>query len=443
MKRSIEKELWLWKDQKDRCPLIVRGARQVGKSYLIEKFGSEAFRECLVINFELHPEFADCFISLEPKEIVQKLKLYLNQSVTPGETLIFLDEIQQCPRALMALRYFKEKQPDLHVIAAGSLLEFALEDDNFSFPVGRVEFLHLRPMSLIEWLKVMGHDLLVEQMNEWSLNTPPDDGLHQHCLKLIRPYLFVGGMPALVDLYQKERDFNRCERRQAALMKTYRDDFGKYAHHARHKYLQKILERTPFLVGKHFQYSKVDTEMRSRDLKIAVDQLSQAGLLTRIHATKANGLPLRAEISEKKFKVLLLDIGLLQFALGNLGSEMFQSEIIEIHRGALAEQFVGQELLAYSDYYTEKLLHFWHREKASSSAEVDYVVNIEGKIIPIEVKSGATGRLRSLKQLMEEKNIPFGVRISERPLTFEKRILSVPFYLIQFLPRLIREVHTQ
>jgi len=247
-------------------------------------------------------------------------------------------------------------------------------------------------------------------------------------------------MPGIVDLYLKGRDFNRCERRQAALVKTYRDDFGKYAHFARHKYLQRVLDRAPFLVGKHFQYSKVDTEMRSRDLKIAVDQLSQAGLLTRIYATKANGLSLRAEINEKKFKVLYLDVGLLQFALGNLGSEMFHSGIIEIHRGALAEQFVGQELLAYSDYYTEKLLHFWHREKVNSSAEVDYVVNIEGKIIPIEVKAGSTGRLRSIKQLMEEKKISLGVRISEHPLTFEKGILSVPFYMIHALPRLIQEV---
>lgn len=440
MKRHIEKELWLWKDQSDRCPLIVRGARQVGKSYLIEKFGKEAFDDCLVVNFELRPELEECFTSLDPKDILKKLQAYLNATVIPGETLIFLDEIQRCPMALMALRYFKEKRPDLHVIAAGSLLEFVLQDEDFSFPVGRVEYLHMRPMSLLETLRALDRGLLVDQMQEWSLRSPPDAGLHQHCLDLIRPYLFVGGMPAIVRLYKNDGDFQLCARRQAALLKTYRDDFGKYAHHARHKYLQKVLDRAPYLVGKHFQYSKVDAEMRSRDLKLAVEQLSQAGLLSCVHATKANGLPLRAEINERKFKVLLLDVGLLQLALGNLATEMLQSDITEIHRGALAEQFVGQELLAYSDCYMEKLLHFWEREKKSSSAEVDYVVNIEGRIIPIEVKAGATGRLRSLKQLMEEKSLPLGLRISQRPLSFEDGVLSVPFYMVHAIPRLIAEV---
>ncbi|SCA63753.1 hypothetical protein SCG7109_BA_00090 [Chlamydiales bacterium SCGC AG-110-M15] len=440
MKRAIEEELWAWKDQLKRCPLIVRGARQVGKSYLIESFGKQAFESCLVINFEMHPELSSCFTSLDPEEILQKFKVYKGATIIPGKTLIFLDEIQRCPKALMALRYFKEKRPDLHVIAAGSLLEFALEEEGFSFPVGRVEFLHLRPMSFLEVLDAMNHSHLIELMKKWSLQSPPDDDLHQHCLKLIRPYLFIGGMPEIVDIYCKEQDFERCERRQAALIKTYRDDFGKYAHRARHKYLQRVLDRAPFLIGKHFQYSKVDPDFRSRDLKIAVEQLSQAGLITRIHTCAANGLPLRAEMNEKKFKILLLDVGLLQLALGNLGSEMLQSDILEIHRGALAEQFVGQELLAYSDYYMERLLHFWERAKYSSSAEVDYIVNIKGKIIPIEVKAGATGRLRSIKQLMKEKNLPLGVRISQHPLSFENGILSIPFYLIHAMPRLIDEV---
>ena len=440
MHRSIERELWDWKEQSDRCPIIVRGARQVGKSYLVESFGKAAFEQCHVVNFELQPDLESCFGSLNPKDILNKLQLRLNTRISPEKDLLFLDEIQRSPQALMSLRYFKEKCPGLHVIAAGSLLEFALEDENFSFPVGRVEFLHLRPMSFLEALQATGKEILLENMAGWSLASPPDNSIHQYCLKLLRDYLFVGGMPEIVRLFAGEGDYKRCERRQASLMKTYRDDFGKYARKARHKYLQKVLDRAPFLVGKHFQYSKIDPDMRSRDLKAAVEQLCHAGLLTRIHSSKASGLPLRAEINEKKFKILLLDVGLLQLSLGNLASEMLHTDVIEIHRGALAEQFVGQELLAYSDCYTDRWLHFWEREKASSSAEVDYVVNIEGRIIPIEVKAGASGRLRSLKQLMSEKGLPLGVRISSHPLSYENGVLSVPLYLIHLLPQLINEV---
>ncbi len=440
MKRAIEKELWLWKERQSRAPLIIRGARQVGKSYLVEKFGKEAFKDCLVVNFELQPELSSCFDSLDPKNILQKLKIFLNVEIVSGETLVFFDEIQQCPKALMALRYFKEKLPSLHVIAAGSLLEFALEEEDFSFPVGRVEFLHLRPMSFLETLNAMGHQELIKQMEHWSLESPPDEATHEHCLKLIRSYLFVGGMPAIVDLYQKEQDLKLCERYQSALMKTYRDDFGKYAQKAKHKHLQRILDRAPFLVGKQFRYSKVDPDTRSRDLKLAVDQLSWANLLTRIYSTAANGLPLRSEANEKKFKIVFLDVGLLQLALGNLGSEMLKPNLVEIHRGALAEQFVAQELLAYSEHYLEKQLHFWQREKKGSSAEVDYVTHVQSQIVPIEVKGGSTGRLRSIKLFMEEKGIPLGVRISQSSLKLENGILSVPFYLIHALPRLVNSI---
>ncbi len=437
MKRRVEEELWLWKDRADRSPLIIRGARQVGKSYLVEYFGQIAFKNIAVANFEFQPELETAFSSLNPQEIIKRLQIYLNVSIVPGETLLFFDEIQRCPKALMSLRYFKEKLPEQHVIAAGSLLEFVLADEKFSFPVGRVEFFRLGPLSFLEYLEAMGHRHLIEEMENWSIHSPPDEGLHQHCLELVRPYLFIGGMPAVVDLYVKERDFRFSERKQASLMQTYRDDFGKYAALTAHKYLQRVLERAPFLVGHHFQYAKVDQEMRSRELRMAVDQLCHAGLLTRIFATAANGLPLRAEINERKFKVLLLDVGLLQATLGNLRSEFHNPDMVEIHKGALAEQFVGQELIAYCDPYLERKLHFWSREARASSAEVDYVINLEGKIVPIEVKSGTTGRLRSLKRFMEEKDVPLGVRISQHPLSFKDGILSVPFYLIHALPRLI------
>lgn len=440
MKRLIEPELWHWRENNHQLPLIIRGARQVGKSYLIESFGRKAFESTLVVNFELDPQFAECFTSLDPHSIVRNLELYTDTKIIPGKTLLFFDEIQQCPQAITSLRYFKEKMPQLHVIGAGSLLEFAVHDENFSFPVGRVQFTHLRPLSFHEFLLAKEHHLLLEALESCTLENLISDVIHQRLLNLVREYIFLGGMPAVIDSYLRTNSFLESERLQTSLLKTYENDFGKYATQAQHQYLKRCYERSPFLVGKHFQYKKIDPDLRSRELKTAIDQLSYAGLITRVHATSANGIPLRAEINERKFKILFLDVGLYQRAMEVDSQAILQQDLLQVNEGALAEQFVGQELLAYGDYYVDRHLHFWEREKKGSSAEVDYVVNINSRIIPIEVKAGKTGRLRSLQQFMHEKACPIGIRISQYPLSFENNILSLPLYLIEQLPRLLTTI---
>lgn len=421
MDRNFEKTLSYWKEGALRYPLLVRGARQVGKTYIIEKFGKSHFESFEKVNFEAQPEASAFFESLDPFEILQRLEVWTKRRIYPGKTLLFLDEIQGCPKAILALRYFKEKMPELHVIGAGSLLEFALLQNQFSFPVGRVQFAYMHPLSFKEFAKGLGYPLET----------------HEDALRYVREYLSVGGMPAAVQHYKSTRSILECSRIQDILLGTYRADFGKYASNAEQKYLRIVFDGITSLVGEQVKYSKIDDQIKSRELKTALEQLEWAGLVHLIYATSASGIPLKAQIKQNKVKPLFLDIGLLQRSLEVDPELIWNQELIEINKGALAEQFVGQELLAYRDAFRDEKLYFWEREK--SDAEIDYVISLDHHIIPIEVKAGKYGRLRSLKQFMEEKKSPIGICISERPLSFERGVLFVPFYQIEEIPILIKK----
>ena len=250
-------------------------------------------------------------------------------------------------------------------------------------------------------------------------------------------------MPAAVKTYFDTHSFLESQHIQNIILDAYRNDFGKYASKTQHANLKKVFERAPALVGQRFKYAKVDPDIRSRELKVAIEQLVWAGIIQQIHATSASGVPLSAQVSEKKWKLLFLDVGLLQAFHEINATEYWVDDISQINSGCLAEQFVGQELLAYMNSRRENTIHFWQREKKSSSAEVDYVISHGEYIVPIEVKAGKTGRLKSMRIFMREKKSPFGVRISSAPLQFENNILSIPFYLIEHLPRFIEEVLRQ
>lgn len=440
MRRLIEKELMLWKDRRDRSPLLIRGARQVGKSYIIEKFGEENFEFVAVINFEARPEFCTIFEQrLMPEELIPKLERLLNISIIPGKALVFFDEIQNCPRAIMSLRYFKEKMPELHVIGAGSLLEFAIEEESFSFPVGRIEFLYVYPLSFKEFLLVQDQNKMVEAIDSTTLKNPLDDASHQWLIEQAKSYFLVGGMPQAVQSFLNERSYVRCQRIQDAILLTYKGDFGKYAKKAQYKYLQLLFERAPRIIGENFKYSKVEQNVRSRDLKIALQQLCFAGLISQVHATSATGVPLASQVKENKFKIIFLDIGLLQGSWEIDPIAFFQKDFFQINQGMLAEQFVGQELLVYGDIGKKRELYFWEKEHATLASQVDYVIAIGTHVIPVEVKSGKGGHLKSLLQFMKEKKSPLGVKISPAPLSFTPPVLFVPLYMIEHLPRLIKE----
>ena len=311
IKRQIIKELISWADAPHHLPLLLRGARQVGKTFVIEQLAASRFSHFININFELEPEYCHCFESLKPEDIINSIQMLCRQKIIPGITLLFLDEIQNCPRAIMALRYFKEQMPNLHVIGAGSLLEFALNDEDFSMPVGRVQFIYLKPLSFQEFLQAQDFDDLLAATKNCTLAKPLPLIVHQKLLKLTHEYLITGGMPAAIQSYLETRDFLQTQRMQTVIMSTYRNDFGKYAKLSQHKYLLKIFTQAPGLVGQQIKYSRIDPEMRSRDLKQAIENLTQAGIIQPVFATSASGLPLSALVSEKKFKLLFLDVGLL------------------------------------------------------------------------------------------------------------------------------------
>lgn len=441
MERSLYKELKIWKEKASYLPLIVRGARQVGKSYLIEKFGREEFSNLYVINFEKKPQLMSCFKSLDPKDILKDLQLQLGVTLRPGMDLLFLDEIQDCPQALKSLRYFAEEMPKQHVIAAGSLLEFILEDKNFSFPVGRVEIMNLGPLSFLEYLASCEQKPLVDLLLTVESPDQISAGVHEHLLGFVREFLCIGGMPGVISTFKSSASFLEAKRRQSGILDLYALDFGKYAtKYAQHHHLKKLFEKMPDLVGKHFKFSKIDPDCANpaRDYRQALNRIRQARLIIPVHMSKGNALPLRSEKSEKKFKVFLLDVGLLVFGLGwenlDLGNIMQNSSF----RGIVAEQLVAQELNTLQDPFIDRGLYYWENISHKSSAEIDFLINLNGKMLPIEVKSGAIGRLKSLRQYMELKKIDIGIRICEKCLAFDNGILSVPFYLISQIPRLLK-----
>lgn len=437
MHRDLELELIRWKNATEHMPLLLRGARQVGKSYLALSFAQAYFEDVLVVNFEKEEKYKLAFESLDPNTILNRLYLQSGHRVIPGKSLLFLDEIQECPQALRSLRYFKEELPELHVIAAGSLLEFTLNDENMRMPVGRVESLFLKPLSFYEYLSALNLQHLRDYLGQATLTTGIEPIVHDMLLEHLRNYFFIGGLPAVVHEYVVTRNLERCQAKQLSLIQSYRDDFGKYASKVKHHYMKKILNEAPLFIGEKFIYSRIDPDIGSREIKDALGYLIEAGLLYKIHHTQASGLPLSALINDRHFKIIFLDIGLAN-STSQLSPELFlQKDLILLNRGSQAEQFAGQELLAYRKPYIQNELFYWDRQKPSSSAEVDYIINVDERIIPVEIKAGKTGSLRSMQLFLNEKNIDLGIRLSLKPLELHHRILSIPLYMINEIPRLV------
>lgn len=434
MRRFFKETLAQWKEHPMRCPLIVRGARQVGKTYIIQLFGKEEFKNVITLNLESDPHFQACFETLDPQTIIAQIELISREKIVPGETLLFLDEIQQSPRALQSLRYFKEKLPELHVVAAGSLLEFAIRDASFSFPVGRVQFAKLYPLSFEEYLEAYGDSALKKALTTYDCSHPPPSAIHHYLLDRLKEYSSIGGMPAAILTFLKTRSLLEVAYIKKGLLDAFEADFGKYAKHFQHRYLKKIFTQSPRLLGEHVKYSRIDPELPNpaREIKRAIELLALAGLIHPIRATSAGGLPLLAGLKETVFKLLFLDIGLVTQSMG------VDIQYPGLMSGPLAEQLVGQELLASSDPFLERTLFFWTREKGT--AEIDYLLTEENTIYPIEVKAGKSGKLKSLQLFMEEKKAPFGIKIAQEPLSWTGDLLTLPLYLTGQISRLIRSV---
>ena len=396
MKRFVTEKLLVWKNHERRKPLIIRGARQVGKTWSVVDFGRNHFEGSLhVVDLEKHPDWHRVFEgSLSAARILSELEILINARIVPGKDLLFLDEIQACPRAVMALRYFYEDCPDLHVIAAGSLLEFAMRD--VSFPVGRIQFLNMVPLSFAEFLIATGKDVAAE-----VILSPPagvSESVHGMLLEEVRKYLFIGGMPECILAYARSGRMREAFEVQAELVNAFRQDFSKYAPYADKRCLSAVFSSVARSVGRQVKYAHLAEGYTNPTIKKAFDLLCLALVIRKVPTSSPPVLPLGASASERKFKAVLVDIGSMQHLSGMPPDlEYVRSDLLAIHQGAMAEQFVGQELLAAG----QDELYYWAREARSSTAEVDYLISVRGRIHPVEVKSGASGRLRSLHLLLD------------------------------------------
>jgi hypothetical protein len=439
MKRTIDQILSQWKHSRVRQPLLIRGARQVGKTYSVTDFGKRAFENIVSVNFEEQPEMSRCFSDLDPKGIIDRLSILKRMTISPGRTLLFLDEIQECPQAITSLRYFLEKMPELHVIGAGSLIEFVLRAEEFRMPVGRVQSVYMYPMSFAEFLIAVGEERLLNHIHTVDLQTGMEQVLAARLEKLFRQYLLVGGMPRVVKAFEDKVLMEELQRLQSGLIRTYIDDFAKYASTAKHKYLKEVYSSAPQMAGRRYKYSHVSPGIEAKFLKEALGLLCDARCLSKICHASGAGVPLLATANERKFKIAYLDVGLMQNALGVQDSIILEDSVMQINAGSIAEQFVAQELLTCADPYADKKLHFWAREARGSNAEVDFLIEIEGMPIPVEVKAGARGSLKSMRLFLKEyPKTLFGIRYSMHELSYFDQILSIPLYMVNQVQRLVR-----
>lgn len=443
LSRRFLASLSTWMLTPERRPLVIRGARQVGKSFVVKAFAKANFEFLAELNFEKNPELKSLFTELDAQKLCRRLSQALNVPIEPGRTLLFLDEVQECPEALLALRYLYEQLPTLHVVAAGSLLDFVLNDPPKALrvPVGRIEYRYLAPLSFTEFLEATGNHGLQEAIKEAGLASPLPQVLHNKALSLLGDYLQTGGMPAVVSAFMSSSTTNRFQQVQSATFQTYRDDFRKYKGRVDLDLLETVFRRLSLFATKKFKYSELCPDAQSRSLRRILDLFEMARIISKAQRTSANGLPLEAESDPNDFKFILCDVGLLSASLQSSRVNSPNWNIEMINSSALAEQFVGQEFLAYQDDHIEPHLYYWRKEEKQSQAEVDYIIAHAGKAFPVEVKAGATGKLKSLRYFIDTKGSALGIRISQLPLSYHENILSCPLYAISELHRLIDEAN--
>ncbi len=427
MKRQITEELIQWKDAKNRKPLIVHGARQVGKTYIIKQFGKEYFDNLIYVNFETNQEFSSQIAdSIDPKYVIHKLELFFGEKIIPEKTLLFFDEIQANERALTSLKYFCEEAPEYHVIAAGSLLGIAINREQYSFPVGKVQMLNLYPLSFPEFLTAIGREELISEIQEHFIsNERMDKDIHELCLQLYRTYLVVGGMPEVVQLYLEEQKTISAIDVQAEILTSYERDMTKYANSSLSNRILSAFDSIPTQLAKDnqkFQYKVIAKGGTSSIFGEALLWLKNSGIINQVYKVNAE-LPLEMHKDLASFKVYMSDVGLF---VNKARYPLYQIDLAEpptmIAMGPLTENYVANELRikGYELYY-------WESE---GIAELDFVIQKDFAIIPIEVKSSIHTKSRSLDIYMKEKKPKYAIRISEKNFGLENGIKAVPLYAV-------------
>ena len=419
IERSIDTLLLEWKNSNSLKPLLLRGARQVGKSWAVKHLG-ETFDYYIEVNFEKRPDMKDVFERVhDVHDLANSLSMLYNVPVVAGKTLLFLDEIQDCSAAIKSLWAFKEDFPGLHVVAAGSLLEFALQELP-SFGVGRIRSLFVYPFSFDEFLMAEGKSAWIKAKQEADSGRPLLTALHNDIVHHYRTFLMVGGMPASVAAWVKSHDYRECQTELDDIQLTYYDDFAKYAKKVDPTLLRNTLQSVILQIGNKFTYSKVEGAYRAEEVKKALKLLCDAGIVKRVSHTAANGLPLGAETSDKFRKYIYLDSGLLLRILDmDLGGARQLTDLIIagtaedlVNKGGLTEMVLGWELVKYNNPRSQHDLYYWENTADGTRSEVDYIIARDMKVLPIECKSGTSGKMKSLHMFMRYKHLTDAIRCS-------------------------------
>lgn len=434
----------IWLKSSRRKPLVLRGARQVGKSTLVHQFAQNQGLVLCEINLERHLNLRKCFASLDIPRILQELDVIVGHKVDQPNSLLFLDEIQAVPEALPALRYFYEERPDLPVVAAGSLLEFALTQKRLTMPVGRVTYLYLGPMTFAEFLQAV-KPTLVPYCRQAAIEGYIPETAHEQLNRYVRMFMFVGGMPEAVSVFASD-GLSAVPEVLQMLLETYEDDFSKYARNIDLAVMQEIFRNLPSMSCRKVKYVNFSREVGSREVKAVLNLFRKAQLCTAVRASKCEGVPLFAETEEGVWKELFLDVGLMNRACG-IDWPMLErmDDVRFVNEGVMAEQFIGQHLLFRKDGNEKPQLAYWLREGGKNNAEVDFVVSDGTVIYPIEVKSGKSGTLKSLRELIVSKKFSKAFRFdcnapSRQMVTIEMagaqqhyELISLPLYSIPFV----------
>lgn len=458
MKRFAEAQLLEWFKRKRRKPLVLRGARQVGKSTLVRNFAKKQNLHLIEVNLERHYKLRDSICSFDVKKILEDIDFLTSQKIAiPQNTLLFFDEIQAIPETLAVLRYFYEEMPELPIISAGSLLEFVLSDHAFSMPVGRIEFMYLGPMTFKEFLLASESSALLEALEKINPLESRKSTLSEAAVvkfkEKLNQFFYVGGMPEAMQSYIETGEFRESRRVQQSIIDTYRDDFAKYRKRIPQLRLDRAFEYAALNVGKKIKYSNISEDDKSRELKVAIELLVKARLLAPVYHSSCSGLPIKAGMNQKIYKLLFIDIGLMN-CVANIDWNHFKNLGPSglLNQGMMAEQFVGQHLMYRNNGMNIPELFYWLREGRANNAEVDYVIDSHNATIPIEVKSGKTGAIRSLIQFMYDKKSPIAVKLdlnspslqkidqklsTSTPAEVQFKLLSLPLYAIEELERIL------
>jgi predicted AAA+ superfamily ATPase len=430
IERKIDIELLAWQRSLSRKPLLIRGARQVGKSTAVRNL-SKQFDNFIEINFDEQPEYENLFANTSDiNDLIEQLAIITQTPIIEGKTLIFLDEIQASLPAISKLRYFYERKPNLHVIAAGSLLEFALSELP-SFGVGRVRSLFMYPFSFNEFLGALNETQLVRILQQSNSAKPLNAIFHEKLKIYFKKFLIIGGMPQAVQTYVANGDLLEVQRILDDLIIAIQADFVKYKRQIPPASIKSVFDSIVKQVGTKFRYSNDFTSLTSPVIKQVVDLLEMAGLVHRVTHSSSNGIPIGAETNPKKTKLLIFDTGIYQRILGlDVASLLLKDDIEVVNKGNIAELFVGLELLKSNDCYERTALYYWHREAKNSQAEVDYVIQNQDAIVPIEVKAGTKGAMQSMFLFMDEKKSDWGVRLSLENFTEFDQVKVMPLYAV-------------